>query len=143
MVLITVCLDGKGRLLLFLNVVVPFRCFIFHACKAPNSFWFTQDAFGRADTMDVLTSQYKFDFKHNLNSESQQNRPGGREKTPGCYSLRKVLFCKCRYPRNIPSSTSCNHCKLCKACKGGFLNHLTTIVLNRLSSLFSNEINPK
>jgi hypothetical protein len=51
MVLITVCLNGQGRLLLSLNVALPNQCFIFHARKAPYSFRFRQDGVGRADTL--------------------------------------------------------------------------------------------
>jgi hypothetical protein len=51
LVLSTVCLDGQARLLLFQKVALPNQCFIFHARKAPYSFRFRQDGFGRADTL--------------------------------------------------------------------------------------------
>ncbi len=53
MMLVTVSLDGKSRLLLFHKVALPNQCFIFHARKAPNSFRFRQDGVGRTDTFKV------------------------------------------------------------------------------------------
>jgi hypothetical protein len=59
LVLSTVCLDGQARLLLFQKVALPNQCFIFHARKAPYSFRFRQDGFGRRHTF-LLSPCYAF-----------------------------------------------------------------------------------